>query len=132
MSTKQMIWANFSVKDAKLTDQFYKELGFTPFGNGDDPKLASFLFGKDGFVIHFFQQGSQIDEFITPGQSNSNEIIFSLSADTEQEVNDFADKVKDAGGNLIKPVRRDEAGYFGFAFTDPDGHKFNMVLMDNM
>ena len=124
------IWANFSVKDAKRTRQFYTQLGFTPSKLNNDPKLASFLFGDDDFVIHFFQQGSQIDEYLTAGSKNTSEIIFTLSAETETEVNNFADKVKEAGGNILQKVRRDENNYYGFAFADPDGHKFNVLLMD--
>lgn len=127
-----MIWANFSVKNAILSYQFYTQLGFIPFGANKDPKLASFLFGKDGFVIHFFEEGSKIDEYLKPGSKNNSEIIFTLSAETEEEVNEFANKVKNAGGKIFKQVERDEANYYGFAFTDPDGHKFNVILMDNM
>lgn len=132
MKTKQKIWANFSVKNAAVTNQFYTDVGFTSNGFNKDLKLASFLFGEDNFVIHFFEEGSQIDEFLTPGSKTTSEIIFTLSAETEAEVNDLANKVKTAGGNILKEVRRDEAGYYGFAFADPDGHKFNMLLMDNL
>ena len=125
------IWANFSVKDAKRTYQFYSQLGFTPSMYNNDPKLASFLFGDDEFVIHFFEQGSQIDEYLPQG-AKTGEIIFTLSAETEAEVNEFANKVKEAGGDIIQKVRRDENNYYGFAFADPDGHKFNVLLMDNM
>ena len=45
------IWANFSVKDVKRTNQFYTELGFTSNRSNTYPKLASFLFGEDDFVI---------------------------------------------------------------------------------
>ncbi|RFM28540.1 VOC family protein [Deminuibacter soli] len=132
MKTKQKIWANFSVKNAAATNEFYKRVGFTSNGYNKDLKLASFLFGEDDFVIHFFEEGSQIDEFLKPGSLTTSEIIFTLSADTEQQVNEFANKVKVAGGTILKEVRRDEAGYYGFAFADPDGHKFNVLLMDNM
>jgi len=126
------IWANFSVKDVKRTNQFYTEIGFTPNKTNNYPKLASFLFGDDDFVIHFFEQGSQIDEFLTSGSKIASEIIFTLSAETELEVKELAEKVKNAGGNIFQPVRRDENNYYGFAFADPDGHKFNVLLMDNM
>ena len=126
------IWANVSVKDAKRTNQFYTQLGFTPNKPNNDPKLASFLFGDDGFVIHFFEQGSQIDEYLTSGSKTTSEIIFTLSAETEAEVNEFADKVKEAGGTIFQEVRRDENNYYGFAFADPDGHKFNVLLMDKL
>ncbi len=86
----KIIWANFSVKDAKHTNQFYTQLGFTPNKPNNDPKLASFLFGKNDFVIHFFEQGSRIDEYL-PSGSKTSEIIFTLSAETEAEVNEFAE-----------------------------------------
>jgi predicted lactoylglutathione lyase len=126
------IWANFSVKDAKRTNQFYTQLGFTPNKTNNYPKLASFLFGDDEFVIHFFEQGSKIDEYLTSGPKTTSEIIFTLSAETEAEVNEWAEKVKEAGGNILKEVLRDENNYYGFAFADPDGHKFNVLLMGNM
>lgn len=125
------IWANFSVKDAQRTKEFYSKLGFTPTPGISDLKLASFVFGDEDFVIHFFQQGSKIDEYLAPG-AVTGEIIFTLSAQTEAEVNDWAEKVKIAGGNIFQQVERDESGYYGFAFADPDGHKFNVILMDNM
>ena len=123
------IWANFSVKDAKRTREFYTQLGFTP-NKMDYPKLASFLFGDDDFVIHFFEEGSQIDEYLPGGVRNASEIIFTLSADTEAEVKEWEGKVKGAGGKIFKDAGRDEAGYYGFVFADPDGHKFNVLLVE--
>jgi len=131
MKTKK-IWANFSVKDAARTNQFYTKLGFTPNGQNNYPKLASFLFGDNGFVIHFFEQGSKIDEYLTPSAQTASEIIFTLSADTEAEVNDWAKEVSNAGGRILNKVGRDENDYYGFVFADPDGHKFNVLLMDRM
>jgi predicted lactoylglutathione lyase len=123
------IWANFSVKDAQRTHEFYTQIGFTPTNSNRPPKLASFLFGENNFVIHFFEHGSQIDEYLPPGVTGS-EIIFTLSAETEQDVNQWLDKVKKAGGKVFSEPRRDEANYYGFTFADPDGHKFNILLMD--
>ena len=124
------IWGNFSVKDAKRTNQFYAQLGFTPNRPNNDPKLCSFLFGDDAFVIHFFERGSQIDEYLTPGSKAASEIIFTLSAETEAEVKEWAEKVKNAGGNIFHEVGRDETNHYGFGFADPDGHKFNVLLME--
>ena len=124
------IWGNFSVKDAKRTNQFYTQLGFTPNTPHNGSKLASFLFGDDDFVIHFFEQGSQIDEYLTSGSKTTSEIIFTLSAETEAEVKEWAEKVKNAGGNIFHEVGRDETNHYGFGFADPDGHKFNVLLIE--
>lgn len=128
----KLIWANFSVKNAKRTDEFYTKLGFTPNGSlQNNPKLASFFFGDNKFVIHFFEQGTGIDNFF-PSGAKTDEIVFTLSAETEEEVQEFDAKVREAGGEIFQELRRDESGYYGFAFADPDGHKFNVLLMDNM
>ncbi len=123
------IWANFSVKDVKRTSDFYAQLGFTPNGPNSYPKLASFLFGQDNFVIHFFEQGSQIDEYL-PAGPRSSEVIFSLSAYSEGEVKEWQDKVKAAGGTIFNEAGRDGTNHYGFAFADPDGHKFNVLLTE--
>ena len=126
----KLIWANFSVKDTKRTYQFYTQLGFTPSQQNSLPTLASFLFGEHDFVIHFFEQGTQIDEYLNPGSKTNSEIIFTLSADTEAAVNEWAEKVQNAGGTIFQKVGRDDNNYYGFAFADPDGHKFNVLLME--
>ncbi len=124
------IWANFSVKDAKRTNEFYTQLGFTSNNTGNYPKLASFLFGDNGFVIHFFEEGSQIDEYLPPvAGTKNNEVIFTLSAETKAEVQEWLDRVKAAGGTVFNEIGNDGTGHFGFAFADPDGHRFNVLLM---
>lgn len=128
MKTKK-IWANFSVQDVERTNQFYTQLGFKNNNTGNYPGLASFLFGDDNFVIHFFEQGSQIDEYLPAGTASS-EIIFTLSADTEAEVKEWRDKVEAAGGKIINEAGRDNTNHYGFAFADPDGHKFNVLLIE--
>jgi predicted lactoylglutathione lyase len=129
MKTKK-IWANFSVKDVKRTTQFYTALGFTPNDTNNFPKLASFLFGDDNFVIHFFEVGSQMDEYLASGSTTNSEIIFTLSAQSESEVADWAERVKNAGGTIFMPLGRDKTNHYGFGFTDPDGHKFNILLIE--
>lgn len=123
------IWANFSVKDAKRTHQFYTQLGFNANKYNNNPQLASFFFGDNDFVIHFFEQGSQIDEYLPGGSQNSCEVIFTLSASTKAEVKEWMDRVKEAGGEVFHEPGRDDTNHYGFVFADPDGHKFNVLLM---
>ncbi|MGJ1268233.1 VOC family protein [Sphingobacterium spiritivorum] len=123
------IWANFSVKDVNRTREFYTHLGFTPNTFSNNPQLVSFLFGENDFVIHFFEQGSQIDMYLSPEIHNS-EIIFTLSAETASEVKEWSDRVKQAGGTVFNEMSRDNSNYYGFAFADPDGHRFNILLME--
>ena len=128
MKTKR-IWANFGVQDLERTTQFYKALGFKH--NGASEQLTSFFFGDDDFIIHFFlkdvlepaMEGQVIDTKV------GNEIIFTLSAETRDEVNSWAKEIQQAGGTVVSQPEAFGEGYYGFVFADPDGHKFNVFQM---
>ncbi len=128
MKTKK-IWANFGVLDLERTTRFYKQLGFSP--NGASEQLTSFFFGEDNFIIHFF-----LKEVLEPNMKGpvtdakaGNEIIFTLAADSKEEVDAWATAVQDAGGTIVSQPESFGAGYYGFVFADPDGHKFNVFHM---
>jgi uncharacterized protein len=125
---KVQIWANLGVKDVERTKAFYTKLGFKKNSGHESDELTSFLFGDDGFVIHFFKEDS-----LKKGMkgdlsdlSKGNEVIFSISAEKEAEVDEWAVKVKDAGGVVFSPPEAFQ-GMYGCAFADPDGHKFNIL-----
>jgi predicted lactoylglutathione lyase len=128
MKTKK-IWANFSVQDLERTTKFYNQLGFKQ--NGASDQLTSFFFGENSFIIHFFLK----DVLVTgmKGQiidtKTGNEIIFTLSADSKEEVNNWEKEVRQAGGTIVSAPEEFGEGYYGFVFADPDGHRFNVFHM---
>lgn len=123
------IWSNLAVSDLDRTTKFYSELGFKSNGSSND--LTSFFFGNDNFVMHFFlKEVLETNVKIKVGDSQSaNEIIFTLSAESKSEVDDWAKEVEEAGGTIVSEPEEFGAGYYGFVFADPDGHKFNVFYM---
>ena len=128
MKTKK-IWANLGVENLERTTKFYTELGFK--SNGASKELTSFFVGEDDFVIHFFLK--DILKSNVKGEladlKNGNEVIFTLSAETKEEVDNWEQGVKKAGGKIISNAEEFGKGYYGFVFLDPDGHKFNVFYM---
>ena len=125
----EKIWANFSVRDLERTTKFYKQLGFKQ--NGQSAQLTSFFFGEENFIIHFF-----LKDILKPAMKGQiidtkagNEIIFTLSADSKEEVNSWEKEVQQAGGTIVSRPEEFGEGYYGFVFADPDGHKFNVFHM---
>lgn len=125
---KVQIWANLGVKNVARTEEFYTKLGFKKNAGPKNDELTSFLFGDDDFVIHFFQADSLQKGMkgALADLSKGNEVMFSISAKTEAEVDAWAVKVKDAGGHVFSPPEAFQ-GMYGCAFADPDGHKFNIL-----
>jgi len=126
------IWANLGVNDLECTAKFYNALGFKPNGKHSTTKeLTSFLMSDDNFVMHFF-----LKDILEPAMKgkiadtqNVNEIIFTLSAESKAEVDQWAKEVEKAGGKNISEPEAFGGGYYGFVFADPDGHKFNVFYM---
>lgn len=58
------------------------------------------------------------------------EVLFSLGANSKDEVDEFAMKAERAGGTVFsKPVEK--AGWmYGCGFADLDGHRWNALYMD--
>ena len=128
----KMIWSNLAVSDLERTTKFYTELGFK--SNGKSDELTSFLIGKNDFVMHFFLKDileTSIKGKITDSHI-ANEVIYTLSAESKDQVNNWAKEVESAGGKIISEPEEFGKGYYGFVFADPDGHKFNVFYMKGL
>lgn len=128
MKTRK-IWANLGVENLERTTKFYTQLGFKP--NGASTELTSFFVGEDNFIIHFFlkdilQSNTKCE---IADLKHGNEVIFTLSADSKEEVDQWERAVSNAGGTLISKAKEFGKGYYGFVFSDPDGHTFNVFHM---
>ena len=123
------IWANLAVNDLEQTTHFYTQLGFR--FNGRSKDLTSFKIGDDDFVLHFFLKdvllGNVKGRLADPHQGN--EVVFTLSAESKEEVDQWEKAVEEAGGTLVSQAEEFGEGYYGLVFLDPDGHKFNVFYM---
>jgi len=129
----RMIWANLISHDLEATEKFYSNLGFSKNGKYTTEDLVSFSFGDTGFVINFFtEKGLKMGK---DGQwvdaKRENEILFSLSADSVDEVHQWFQKVKAEGAVVFEEPQSIGEGY-SFGFSDPDGHKFNVLYWPGM
>ncbi len=130
--TKEL-WINLPVKDVKRSKEFFTQLGFsfdTKYGNSDHS--VGMVIGTKRIVVMLFEES----RFKTVIQSNltdttkSSEVMFSFDAETQQEVDEMAKKVEAAGGNLFAKPSEIQGWMYGCAFTDPDGHRWNILYMD--
>lgn len=127
MKTK-MIWANLPIKDVERTYNFFLALGFKPNGERT-ADIVSFIIAENQFIINFIREG----QFKTATQSaiadvkESAEIIFSLSAGSKEEVNEWAKKVKEAGGTVFSEPQEIPGNMYNAGFADLDGHRWNVL-----
>lgn len=126
----KMVWANMAVDNLERTTKFYTDLGFKQNGKPND-QLTSFLFAGNQFIIHFFKkevlQSNTKMEIVDAHPAG--EIMFTLSAESREDVDEWAKEVTKAGGKILSQPEAFGEGYYGFVFADPDGHRFNVFQM---
>ena len=128
----RMIWGNLVTHDLQKTIQFYTALGFKQNGK-ETNELVSFIFAENHFIINFFT-AKRFENALRGNLANTkieNETIFSLSADSREEVDLWYEKIKKIGGTIFSEPEDFEVGYT-FGFADPDGHKFNFLYWPGM
>ncbi|SDD23698.1 hypothetical protein SAMN05216464_101165 [Mucilaginibacter pineti] len=128
----KMIWSNLAVSDLERTTKFYTELGFKCNNTRSSNELTSFVVGENDFVMHFFLKDilkTNMKIEIADSQT-ANGVMFTLSAQSVDQVNKWEKEVEKAGGKIISKPEEFGNGYYGFVFADPDGHKFNVFYME--
>lgn len=120
-------WLNIPVRDVAASMEFFEKIGFEVNG-GEDDTVAQvmvndqpILLFKDD-VLQSFIGGKLTDT------SSGNEFVLSFNMGTNEEVDELCKKITLNGGWVLEgPAIIRE--YYGCLFTDPDGHKYNVIVM---
>jgi predicted lactoylglutathione lyase len=126
-------WVNLPVKNIKKSKDFFSQLGFSfnPVpGNGNDS--ACLVAGSKNVAIMLFEEPTF--KTFTLGEitdtKHGTEVLFSIDAESREEVDEFAVKVKKAGGTIYSPPGEKDGWMYGCGFSDPDGHRWSVLHMD--
>jgi len=112
---------SLSVKDLKVSQQFYESLGFSVFGGGHD---KNYLIMKNGNALVGLFQGMFEGNMLTfnPGwDENAQEMT------TYDDVREIQASLKKDGIDLMMEPEPGSKGPGSIMLTDPDG---NMILLD--
>ena len=127
--TKQ-IWLNLPVKDVQKAKMFFTKLGFSFNESQENDYSACMQVGEKDFVVMLFEE-SVFKKFVQNEISTtSSEILISIDAESRAEVDDFAQRVVEAGGVLFSKPAENQGWMYGFGFSDLDAHRWNVLYMD--
>ena len=130
--TKEL-WINLPVKDVARSREFYKQLGFKLNPNHPvNDQMAAFLVGEKeiGLMLFAEAQFKEFSDHNIPDPGNGTSTLFSIDAESRQEVDELAEKVKEAGGSIYGEPGEKDGWMYGCGFIDPDGHRWSILFMD--
>lgn len=128
------VWINLPVKNVEASKIFFKEIGFSfneTFG-GNPAFSACMLVGKKNTVFMLFQQEA-FKNFVTQPIADTTktaQMLISFDAESREEVEELALKVEKANGIVYSKPNESQGFMYGFAFSDLDGHCWNVLFMD--
>jgi predicted lactoylglutathione lyase len=128
----KQIWLNLPVKNVEKSKAFFTEIGFAFNEQHSTTTSVCMLVGEANFVVMLFEE-KQLEGFMQnkiTDTSLSSEMLISIDAQSKEEVDEFANKVQEAGGNVFAKPAENEGWMYGCGFADLDGHRWNVLYMD--
>jgi len=131
---KNNVWLNFAVKDLRKTREFYAQLDHFKINTDcpDGADLVSIVVGDDSLIVNFFPEAAFkgfINHPLTDA-TQATETCLSLGALSEEEVDARLQQAVDAGATVFSPAAHMGGWMYGAGFADPDGHRWNLLYMD--
>ncbi len=129
----QDIWLNLPVNNVAKSAAFFTEIGFAPNpGPGNSEHSASFTIGEKKIVLMLFAKDlfSGFTSNALSDTSKGTEVLFSLGAESREQVDELAKRATAAGGTVYSAPREANGFMYGCGFCDLDGHRWNALYMD--
>ncbi|MNW59883.1 Glyoxalase-like domain protein [compost metagenome] len=127
------LWINLPVKDLKRSKEFYVALGFELNSqHPDHDEAVSLIVGDNSVIVMLFPENT-FQGFTSHAIANTqqgSEVLFSLGAESREEVDEIALKAGQAGGSVYGKPGDKDGWMYGCGFSDPDGHRWNVLFMD--
>jgi len=127
------LWLNLPVREPERAKAFYLQLGFRlneQYVSQDGS--FSLIVGDNQVVLMLFPEavfrGFAGNAVVDSWQGT--EVLFSLGANSRDEVDELALKAERAGGTLFNKPGERGGWMYGCGFADPDGHRWNALYMD--
>lgn len=126
---KQELWLNLPVKDLAKTKTFFIALGFEP--TRDAPGMVGFNIGQVPVMMITEPEFEKYTVHKVADTSTGSEILISVDAPNKVYVDEMAEKVKSAGGEVFSKPQEILGWMYNMGFTDLDGHCWNILYMDH-
>jgi predicted lactoylglutathione lyase len=126
----KQIFVNLPVKDLTKSMDFFKGLGFSFNMQFTDQNAACLVLGENLYVMlltePFFKTFTNKE---ICDSSAYTEVLIAIDVDAREKVDEMVNKAVSSGGSIYREPQ-DYGWMYQNAFSDPDGHQWEVVFMD--
>ncbi|HEY2027222.1 MAG TPA: VOC family protein [Gemmatimonadaceae bacterium] len=129
-TTPHKLFVNIPVSDVQRAITFFEALGFVFNAQFTDATATCMLVGEDAYFMLLSKDrfaGFAKGPIGDPRKQTS--ALFALSVDSRADVDAMVDRAVAAGGSPGGD-KQDHGFMYGWGFTDPDGHRWEVFWMD--
>ena len=123
-----MLFVTLPVQDITASRAFYEALGFGINEHSSDGHTAAVVV-DDNIVVKLLTRDSFPGQIADPAGGPT--VVNCLTVEDRQQVDDLVAKAVASGGRTWIPAQDDDTTYTG-SFTDPDGHVWQVMWMDQL
>lgn len=129
--TKEL-WINLPVKNLKKSKEFFSKIGFSFNEQRETDHMVAMMVGEKKVPVMLFAESTfkNIIRHNVTDTEKSSEVLISFDAESRDEVDEIAQKAEEAGGTVFGKPAEQQGWMYGCAFTDLDGHRWNVLHMD--
>ncbi|MFB0833553.1 VOC family protein [Arthrobacter halodurans] len=129
----RMIFVNLPTRNLAAADAFYSAMGFEKNASFSNDDASSWMISPEIWVMSLseayfggFLRGGDAPAFGEGGKQMLN----ALSCSSIGEVDELTRTAAAHGGAVYRDPKSDFPGMYGSAVTDPDGHVWELVWME--
>ncbi len=128
----KQIYINLPVADVAKSTEFYTALGFTKNADWSNADASCMIFSDTiYFMLLSHEFYSKFTSKTIPDLTQTSSALISLSFDSREEVQKFADTAKALGGSYFVAEPNKELDFmYCLEVTDLDGHTIEPTFMD--
>jgi uncharacterized protein len=133
MAMTKELWINLPVKDIVKSKEFFTKLGFSFHPRHQDSnEAAGLIIGEKNVMVMLFPESTfkKFTKNEIPDTKQATEVLFSIEAESREEVDEMVEKAVQAGGIAFSKPQEQDGWMYGAGFSDLDGHRWNVLYMD--
>ena len=124
------LWINLPVSNIANSKRFYSAIGFSFNEQQETADSACMLVGDSNTVVMLFSTSTFEGFTQNTIPASGTEVLLSIDVQSRDDLDAVTQRARAAGAEIFAEPSEVMGWMYGSGFSDPDGHRWNLLFMD--